>query len=201
MAASVPVPLVVEPSGQWLGVDGSWSSFGLDIGTPPQTFLTLPAIASNVNWIPLPEGCFNLSQIVPGCGASRGVETSSGPESSGFNTNASSTWNQLGLFSLPVDQSLFEQDQNGLYGLESVRIGNSQSPRVPDQIVAGVSSADLWVGTFGLNAQPAQFIELGQNASSLLSSLKNAEVIPSLSFGYTAGASYSESCLQSDPII
>lgn len=190
--SAIPVPLAIEPSGQWIGIDGNWSSFALMVGTPGQSFLTLPATGTNVIWVPVPEGCSGLEEILPDCGASRGVLTTSGPESNGFNTNASATWNQTGLYGLPVEQSLFDQAQNGLYGLETVVFGQPQTAALENQVVAGISSADLWVGAVGLGAPPAQFTERGESVPSLLSATKNASLAPSVSFGYTAGASYSE---------
>lgn len=194
MASSIPAPLVIEPSGDWIGIDGNWSSFLIRVGTPAQTFLTLPATGSNAIWIPLSEGCSDPPSSISDCAASRGVITSSGPESNGFATNASSTWDQKGLYELPLNQALFTQEQNGLYGLDSVGLGSAlegaQRLDIEDQTVVGISSVDLWTGMLGLGVRDSQVSDA--NVSSLLPWMKDGGLVPSLSYGYTAGASYSK---------
>lgn len=187
----IPAPLVIEPSGHWVGIDGNWSSFIVNVGTPGQAFNTLPATGSNAVWLPLPEGCSDGTQGIADCGASRGVIAASGPESDGFNINASATWSQVGLYGLTIEQGLFDQQQNGLYGLDTVALGESEANSLDDQLVAGISSADIWLGSLGLGAQSIQFSGQ-QDMPSLLSAMKNSSLIPSLSYGYTAGASYSQ---------
>ena len=49
-------------------------------------------------------------------------------------------------------------------------------------------------GIFGLNSQPVNFSSLGNHtAPSFITSLKDSNKIPSLSWSYTAGAKYRES--------
>lgn len=190
MVAAIPAPVIIEPSGNWIGIDGNWSGFLIDIGTPAQSFVILPATGINAIWVPLNEGCDNPPSSMSDCGASRGARASSGPEANGLTTNSSSTWDQLGLYELPLDQDLFGQKQYGLFGTDSLSIGGSHVPALQNQAIAGVSSVDLWTGSIGLGTSLTHISET--NASSLLVSMKDAELIPSLSYGYTAGASYSE---------
>src|SRR5271170_6168431 len=39
------------------GDDGSWSTFNLQIGTPPQNVRVLPSITDGSIWAVLPQGC------------------------------------------------------------------------------------------------------------------------------------------------
>ena len=63
------------------------------------------------------------------------------------------------------------------------------------QLLSAVATQDLFVGSLGLSSRPISFkseIE-GQppdTRQSLITSLKNQNLIPSVSYGYTAGASY-----------
>jgi hypothetical protein len=46
-------------------------------------------------------------------------------------------------------------------------------------------------GLFGLNNQPVNFSDLGNSTTpSFLTTLKDKDIIPSLSWSYTAGAKY-----------
>lgn len=189
MTSSIPAPLEVGPSGQWIGIDGNWSSFWVQVGTPAQSFLLLPATANNAIFVPLSEGCTNAPSSVRDCGWSRGVVSTVGPQSNGFTTNTSTTWEQLGLYELPIDQSLFGQHQNGLYGLENVELASLQAP-MKDQTVVGIASADFWTGSLGLGIRDSTVS--GGDVSSLLPSMKRAGLVPSLSYGYFAGAYYRE---------
>lgn len=53
--------------------------------------------------------------------------------------------------------------------------------------------ANIFRGIFGINPQPLNFSTLGNFSSpSFVSTLKAKEIIPSLSWSYTAGAIYRE---------
>ena len=61
------------------------------------------------------------------------------------------------------------------------------------QVIAGIVTNTYYLGNLGLSPQNITFGEDKSDTSpSFLSSLKNENLIPSLSFGYTAGASYSK---------
>lgn len=190
----IPAPFSLEAS-QWTGNDGNWSTFLLGVGTPLQRFQVLPSTLSSEIWLPIPEGCTWIpSNVLPDCGASRGVEAKDGPERLGFLSNMSTTWSQIGLEYLGSEQNLYgSSGQAGLYGLDTVSFGANQSGyNLPEQVIAGIATQDFWLGSFGLGANPSQFGTVGQNVSSLLLSMKSANYTPSISFGYTAGASYRE---------
>lgn len=54
--------------------------------------------------------------------------------------------------------------------------------------MAGIATDEFWLGVFPLNPWPVNFTALSNSVPSLMSSLKNQSIIPSLTWGYTAGA-------------
>lgn len=181
-------PISVDPAEVWAGVDGSWSTFMIRVGTPQQWFSVLPSTASQQTWVPLPEGC--ASSVVGGisdCGDSRGVWPFESEESNGFQTSKSSTWQAIGLYELFIEEHL-GLDGNGLFGYDSVGLGES-GPLTEHQVVGGVATPNYWLGLLGLGANYTNFSE-DERPSSLLRTLKDEGNITSLSYGYTAGAPY-----------
>ncbi|KAG8160861.1 hypothetical protein KVR01_009125 [Diaporthe batatas] len=181
-------PISVDPAEVWAGVDGSWSSFMIRVGTPQQWFSVLPSTASQQTWVPVPEGCeSSIVGNISDCGDSRGVWPFESEESNGFQTNKSSTWKAIGIYELFIEEHL-GIDGRGLFGYDSVGLGES-SPATEHQVVAGVATPNYWVGLLGLGANYTNFSE-EERPSSLLRTLKDEGNIPSLSYGYTAGAPY-----------
>lgn len=89
------------------GVDGPWSSFELRVGTPAQNLRLLPGTSSTQTLVVLPEGCQIIK--VNDCANSRGDL---------FNTTASHTWKDIGLFELGFENSLGFTD-NGDFGYDT----------------------------------------------------------------------------------
>lgn len=108
-----------------------------------------------------------------------------------FNPNSSSTWSQYGFFALGAEENLGSTG-SGRYGNDTVGLGiqGSGGPSLPDQIVAAFSTDDFYLGFFGVNPASTNFSQQEQGKESYLTSLKNQNLIPSLSFGYTAGNKY-----------
>lgn len=75
------------------------------------------------------------------------------------------------------------------YGLDTISIGDAIS--VPEQIVGIVNSTEFLLGSLGLGVIPSNFSSKNQ-ATFLSSMVENQSVIPSHSYGYTAGAYYRE---------
>ena len=78
------------------------------------------------------------------------------------------------------------------YGNDTVTLGiqGSGGPTLQNQIVAAYADTVMEVGMFGLNPASTNFTPTDQNRKSYLSTLKSSSMIPSLSFGYTAGNQY-----------
>jgi hypothetical protein len=73
------------------------------------------------------------------------------------------------------------------YGLDTISVGDAIS--VPEQIVGIMNSTEFLLGSLGLGVIPSNFTSKNQ-PTFLTSMLENQSVIPSHSYGYTAGAYY-----------
>ena len=80
----------------------------------------------------------------------------------------------------------------GLYGNDSLGLGlqGSGGPILKNQIIAAYTSPALYVGMFGVNPSSTNFSATDQGRPSYMTSLMSQNMIPSLSFGYTAGNKY-----------
>ena len=108
-----------------------------------------------------------------------------------FLPNTSSTWSQYGFYALGAEQNLGSMN-SALYGNDTVGLGiqGSGGPSLPNQVVAAFSTDDFYLGYFGVNPASTNFTEAEKGKASYLTTLKNQDLIPSLSFGYTAGNQY-----------
>ncbi|MCJ1396865.1 hypothetical protein MMC11_000055 [Xylographa trunciseda] len=177
----VPAPLPVAPSEAFDGVDGNWSSFTIRIGNPPSNSRVLVSTLIPETWVVNgPYYCTENSAT--NCSATRGTT---------FSPAGSSTWEDQSTFTLGVDTALGMGAQDaGDYGYDTVGIQiTGETPILLDhQVVVAMDTTDFWLGYLGLAPRTPQFGNSTQ--PSLLTSLKNKNSIPSLSYGYTAGASY-----------
>ncbi|KAF9699757.1 hypothetical protein EKO04_002570 [Ascochyta lentis] len=188
--------MVVQNSGKWLGNDGQWSTFYVHVGTPPQHFHVLPSLNSQTIYIPRASDCQNIP--IADCGTSRGAEAFASNTSSGFDVNASSTWHDLGLYDLEPGTK-FELDGTSLYGYDKAGIsfvgGTNDNLTLDQQAVGAYSTPSrlglsrLWLGRLGLSRFSMNISET-EHPVSFLHALKEHGHIPSLSFGYQAGAAY-----------
>ncbi|KAF2229803.1 acid protease, partial [Viridothelium virens] len=164
------------------GIDGPWSTFWAQVGTPPQVVRLLPGTSADALWVPLPEGC--TSQDPPDCLQSRTV----------FNPNESSTWHQIGIYHLGLSQESFlgydPDTDNAKDANETFTLGlpGSGLPTVNNSIVEGIATKDFYMGLIGLNPQAINLSSIADPQPSLLQSLRDSGSIPSLSWAYTAGS-------------
>jgi len=168
------------------GDDGSWSSFALRVGNPEQTSRVLPSTAGQATWVVISQGCGQ-----PGTSAFLNCNESRGGL---FDPKESKSWQSLGNYSLGLEHNL-GYDETATYGLDTVALGFTNATGgagLGSQVVSGLATDDYYTGMFGLGQQPTNFTDLHNPHPSFLTSLKNASLIPSLSWAYTAGAPYSE---------
>ena len=183
-------PLVLEPYG-WAGNDGNWSTFRIEVGNPPQPFQILPSTCSNEVWIPTPPGC---KVPVANCTDSRGVLSTSGSSSRGFQSNISDTWQLINILDLGSEDHYFSGQEGGFYGLDTLSVGKDPATTLSNQIVAGIATSNFWLGILGLGNIPAKVTTSDGLVPSFVTSLKNNKITQSLSYGYGAGAAYRKPC-------
>ena len=170
------------------GNDGPWSTFNLHVGTPPQPVRVLVSTALGETWV------ISANKTQGGC---IGNDPVSCPQSRGalFSVNSSSTWQDQGLFGVGLDTNLPDYDNQfdvADYGLETVGLGLPGSSGVgePNLVVGALATKDFYLGYLGVTNHPTNFTQFDDPHATLLSTLRTQNKIPSLSYGYTAGAPY-----------
>lgn len=164
------------------GVDGPWSSFAIQVGTPPQRSRLFASTRAATFWIPVPEGC---TQNDPSdCDDSRGFV---------FSFNDSTTFDYKGLYELELyEEKKLGLSGNGVYGFDTITLGwpGYNGPTVDDQLIAGIATKDFYIGALPLTPWPTNFTDLNNPIPSFMTTLKENGSIPSISWGYTAGSFY-----------
>ncbi|KAH8681564.1 aspartic peptidase domain-containing protein [Xylariales sp. PMI_506] len=166
-----------QPSSNWYGIDGNWSAMSLLVGEPAQEVdVTVSTTLAEI-WVVEPGGCDNSAL----CTAARGNV---------FNSSASTDWDSLGLWELGLDY--LDLVGNGDYGMELVQAYDSISKlktSFQKQIVAGINETGFYTGFFGVGITPGRFGDVVEE-SPIAALVEADDVIPSHSYGYTAGAYY-----------
>ncbi|KAI8930829.1 hypothetical protein NX059_011850 [Plenodomus lindquistii] len=191
---SVPAPVTIAPDQDWMGVDGSWNTFSLFIGEPRQNARVLVSTASQQLWVVNRLACVSNStdpstgQVTPYYALNSDCEHSRGFL---FNTSQSSSWKEKGYYQLWMEKTL-GLDGNGYYGFDSVATGfpGEEGPVTANSTVGTLITPNFWLGHIGLHHKPTNFSTSEPSAPSYLVNLFDQGSIPSLSFGYTAGAQY-----------
>ncbi|KAI5205963.1 acid protease [Aureobasidium subglaciale] len=193
-ATALPSPFSFAPSQYWDGNDGLWSSFMVRIGTPPQDFRVFPSTFGQETLIPVPEGC--TEDDPANCGSLRGVMPFQGDISTGFLSNASTTWDDIGIYTTDLETHI-GINTNGMYGFDTVglQVENSGGIQQTHQVVAGIADKSFMYGIIGLGPRPSNFSVFADPQPSFLTSLRENNTIPSKSYAYTAGASYRKTTL------
>ena len=169
------------------GDERPWSTFFMNIGTPPQAVRLVPSISGSGILPILKSGC--TPQLPASCQERRG---------SLFDPSSSSTWSELGLSKPDIaEDALGHGGNNASVGFDTATFGamsNNQlitNPQV-HQIIEGITTMEIFLGVIGISPYPINISSSEYANSSLLANLKNQSSIPSLSWGYTAGATYRE---------
>ena len=186
-----PAPYVVPPSQQFDGNDGFWSTFYVSVGNPAQDFRVLPSTKGGVTYLIAPEGC-SLPSDPADCPNLRGAEIFQSSQNIGFQTNVSTSWSAIGQYGVDLEDAL-GYTADGIFGFDKVALGpaaNSASLTLDHQVVAGVAEPDYFMGVLPLGQTQLSFSSLSQPTEPLLYQLRNASMIPSFSYAYTAGAKY-----------
>lgn len=174
-------PISIPPSQFWDGKDGPWSTFRIQVGSPPQQIRVLPASDQSSTWLVIPEACENEGE---NCARDRGVT---------YKRNVSSTWDEYGSYELNLFlQERLGMDGDAVYGYDTIELGwtGDNMPALPSQVVAGLISKDFYLGSLALNPRPMNFTDYNNPIPSLLQTLRTnvTTPIPSTSWSYTAGS-------------
>ena len=96
-----------------------------------------------------------------------------------------------GIFLLNLEENL-GYSGNGEYGYDTVALGwqGSGGPTLNQQLVAGIATKDFYLGTFGLTPRSTNFTNFTDPVPSYMENLKAQNLIPSLSWSYSAGNQY-----------
>lgn len=190
MASARPAPYVVPPSKKFDGNDGAWSTFIISIGTPGQDFRVLVSTQSGQIQVIVPDGC--VEGDGPDCANLRGAEIFNSAQNPGFQVNVSSTWSTIGQYQVETESRL-NITAPGIFGYDKVALGpaaESTLLSLDHQVVAGLAETNYWMGHIPLGIPDSSFSSLSQSIDSFIHQLRNQTKIPSMSFGYTAGAKY-----------
>lgn len=167
-----------------LGHDGEWSTFSVNVGTePPQPVYLLASTQQSSTWVIADAGCSGLDDD---CAEARGGL---------FDSTESNSWFRKDVYQLneAVELGYGGNKNNGTYGFDTLGLMGQEGAAdviVENQVVAGISTDTFYLGSLGLSPKNVSFAQSQDSADSLLTSLKAQGLIPSLSFGYTAGARY-----------
>jgi Eukaryotic aspartyl protease len=157
------------------------------VGNPPQDVNVFVSTAGDQTWvIRNPDACSGTPD--PGqCSSSRGGL---------FSINKSTTWIQNnfssnGVFNVGLESNL-NYTASAQYGYDTVTLGvpGSGGPSLDQQVVAAMADYPFWLGTFGVNPAASNFTDLNHPVPSYMANLRSSGLIPSTSYGYTAGNTY-----------
>lgn len=151
------------------------------MGTPAQDVRVFVSTASQESFVVIPLGC------APGdrsCPSARGGI---------FNATNSSTWSQYNYFELPIEQNLYAK-VTVLFGNDTLKLGaqSSNGLSLENQVIGGIGDTRYYLGMLGVNPKPTKVSAGDSGQSSYMTTLKSQNIIPSVSFGFTAGAAYRE---------
>lgn len=195
LSTSVPQPLTVAPDQGFIGVDGQWNTFSLQVGSWSRVVQVLPSTASQQIWVVNKDACevkwrdtvTNETKIEydSDCERSRGWV---------FDANASSTWEHEGYYDLWVGGTYGSSD-SGYYGFDTVDLGlpGEEGPTVTNTTIGTLKYQSFWLGHLGLHPKSTNFssnLVDKPPVPSYMTRLFEQGNIPSISFGYTAGAQY-----------
>jgi hypothetical protein len=185
-ATTIPAPLSVPPTDYWEGVDGQWNTQALRLGTPVQYSRVIVSTASQETYVIHPKVCEYTTNATA---CSKLADSRGGI----YNSNLSTTYETEGIYEIWMEKNL-KYEANALYGYDSVTLGyDGQSmPTLKHQIIGAISADIYQYGLFGLHPKSTNFTNITQNVPSYMATLYDQKLIPSVSWGYTAGAIYSE---------
>ncbi|ORY17170.1 aspartic peptidase domain-containing protein [Clohesyomyces aquaticus] len=196
---TIPAPVILPP-GDFGGNDGQWTTFTINLGndnenTAGQDFRVMISTSSPYILIPdRAEWCTVPTQQE--CAKARGVQLFRSSQSLGYDSTASSHWQQYGTYDVPLEAFPLidwspDPKFNASWGFENVGLGPSSptTPILEKQLMAQVHSKDFFMGIFGLSQTSINPGNGGVDPFFVQFNNNNKNT-PSKSYSYTAGAHY-----------
>ncbi|EHK20346.1 uncharacterized protein TRIVIDRAFT_192926 [Trichoderma virens Gv29-8] len=175
--ANDPAPVSFD-AGDWLGIDGNWSTIKVLLGSNSDLVNVLMSTSLSEFWAIGPGGCLKKE---PHCTAARGGI---------YTPFASKHWSYMGIWQLGLDYLGY--GGNGQYGLDTVNAYSTITDigfGMSNVLMSAINTTDYYLGYFGLGITQGSFgHEVAQ--SPLTQAVHTFGWIPSYSYGYTAGAAY-----------
>lgn len=154
------------------------------LGNPSTFVRVLPSTAASAIFAVNPVGCSPSNVTASNCNTTRaGI----------WNRATSTSAKPIGGYALGLEANLGFKNSNGTYVYDTAGLGFSNTTTqatLDSQVIATYSSNQYYIGMFGLNHQPTNFSTLEDSHPAPLTVLNASQQIPSLSWGYTAGARY-----------
>jgi len=151
---------------------------------PPQKLQVLASTEAPETLLVLPAGCLAAGDS-SNCTEARGGV---------YNNTKSSGWVSKNIYTLQIEGNLglTANSDNGQFGYDRFSLSTGQGGNVTldQQILAGIATKDYFLGTLGLSQTAVNFTDPFDSRPSLITNLKDQSLIPSSSYGYTAGAFY-----------
>lgn len=194
--STLPLPVSVAPDQNWMGIDGSWNTISLRVGANKQWVHVFVSTASQQTWVVNNQACIlNTTDPVTGTVTQSKIDGCYDSRGFTFNTSTSSSWDDNGFFQLWTEKNL-NLVGNGFYGWDAVSLGvpGEEGPSLKNTTIGTLVSQNFWLGHFGINPKPTNFSAFLDPSPSYITLLFEQKQIPSVSFGYTAGAQYRMSC-------
>jgi hypothetical protein len=197
----------------WGDYDGLYTLFNLQIGndTQKQNFRFVPSTSSFTTWLPLYERCGGIIPLAANyslfptdltvCAEECGVGYYDGNQNIGFNASFSTSYKELDTETMdlgsitknPADifGTMYDAGSAAAAGVDlvSLQVGNNSWYQAPKRTVTfGVDSLLYILPTLGLGF--GEIVSHLGTYPSFMDTVTSTSVIPSRSWGYTAGANY-----------
>lgn len=131
----------------------------------------------------LPDGC-NPTSDPSNCTVARGGT---------YDASKSKNWVEKSIYQLGAEANLGynQNSDNGEYGFDTlgVAVQGGGNVSLARQLIAGIATKDFFLGNLGLADRSLNFAN-SASETGFFSQLRSQNLIPSLSYGYTAGAFY-----------
>ncbi|KAF2002046.1 acid protease [Amniculicola lignicola CBS 123094] len=179
----MPEPFSLAPSGQWDGNDGHWSSFSIKLGTPERSYRVFPDTFGYDSAIPSAKGC--KPDDPKDCIKWRGADDQ------GFKSEDSKSWDEIGEYVTSFVDEL-EGPSYAIYGLDTITIPieGGGTHKLEKQAIAMIEEKKPFIGSLGLAPVTSEYLNNTKSGPSVMEALRDQKLLPSVSYGYTAGAYY-----------